>query len=247
MVGSRFQDTTRHRKQRPPHDITPTDFTQPTTHTVNYTQPTTIQPTTHNQLHTTNYTQPTTHNRLHTTNYAQPTTRNRLHTTNYTQSTTHNQFHTNRTAHNRLHTTHYTPTDYTQPTRLHTKRSHTATILGRMAPPVKQNFYYSPLPIAMQTNGHHCTHSGPNGSHMGGNLVSKSRELLLQPHYSFARCAPNGHHCTHSGPNGSHMGGNLVSKSREFLLLRTTHSPDAPQTAATAPTVGRMAAIWGET
>ena len=30
-------------------------------------------------------------------------------------------------------------------------------------------------------NGHHCTHSGPNGSHMGGNLVSKSREFLLVP------------------------------------------------------------------
>ena len=81
----------------------------------------------------------------------------------------------------------------------------------------------------------------------GGKPSVKVSRIFISPHYSFAQCAPNGHHCTHSGPNGSHMGGNLVSKSREFLLVPTTHSPNAPQTATTAPTVGRMAAIWGET
>ena len=94
-------------------------------------------------------------------------------------------------------------------------------------------------------NGRHCTHSGPHGSHMGGNLERKSVGTFITPHYSFAQCAPNGRHCTHSGPHGSHMGGNLAPKCREILLVLTTHSPDAPQTAATAPTVGRTAAIWG--
>jgi hypothetical protein len=81
----------------------------------------------------------------------------------------------------------------------------------------------------------------------GGQPIAKVSRTFITPHYSFARCAPHGRHCTHSGPHGSHTGGNLVPKCRELLLLRTTHSPDAPQTAATAPTVGRTPAIWGET
>ena len=97
-------------------------------------------------------------------------------------------------------------------------------------------------------NDHHCTHSGPNGSHGGGGKPSvKVSRIFISPHYSFAQCAPNGRHCTHSGPNGSHMGGNLVSKSREFYYSSLLIRPMRPKRPATAPTVGRMAAIWGET
>ena len=60
-----------------------------------------FSPTTHNQLHTTNYAQPTTQNQLHTSNYTEPTAHNPLYRTDHTQPTTHNRLHT---------------TDYTQPT-----------------------------------------------------------------------------------------------------------------------------------
>ena len=160
-----------------------------------------------------------------------------------------NRLHTNELHTNDLTPIHFTPIEYT-PTSSQQSTSHQSTSLQRH-----------------HTNRHHTNRLHTNRLHTnqlhtkrpplhpqwaewqpyGGKPSAEVSRIFISPHYSFAQCAPNGRHCTHSGPNGSHMGGNLVSKSREFLLLRTTHSPDSPQTAATAPTVGRMAAIGGQT
>ena len=133
-------------------------------------------------------------------------------------------------------------------------------------------------------NGRHCTHSGPHGSHMGGNLEPKCRKFYQSPplihpmrpkrpplHPQWAARQPYGgkprakvseilsvppliHPMRPKRPPlhpqwaaRQPYGGKPRAKVSEILSFPAAHPPDAPQTAATAPTVGRTAAIWGET
>jgi hypothetical protein len=128
----------------------------------------------------------------------------------------------------------------------------------------------SSIPCA--TNGRHCTHSGPHGNHMGGNLAPKCQNCLsphkrlpLHPQWaarqpyggnlaptcrhflsarrSSTRCATNGRRCTH-GACQPH-GESWRESVVTFYRPPPLIRPMRPKTAATASTVGRTAAIWG--
>jgi hypothetical protein len=79
----------------------------------------------------------------------------------------------------------------------------------------------------------------------GGRLAPKSIVGNFdRPRRSSTRCAPKGRRCTHGGPHGSHIGGKPSAKVLENVI-GPCHDPMRPQTAASAPTVGRMAAMRG--
>ena len=88
MVGSRFQDPTRHtHRRRTTTDYTLTDFTPATSH---------------QQLRSNDFAPTISHQRLHTNDFAPTTSHERLHTNDFTRTT----------SHQRLHTNNFTPTNH---------------------------------------------------------------------------------------------------------------------------------------